>query len=277
MQHKITDILNVLWYVLVFLIIQYVVMLGGCSVWLMSKGYSAGNALRSALMGETINDGMTLAIVLAVTSIITIAVFVLWHWSPLSQRFLRSRPWTALLWVALLTCGTVIPSVWMLEQLHADMPEYMQQLFLQIMREPWGYLALGILAPVAEEMVFRGAVLRTLLNIFSREWHWMAILLSALLFGAVHGNVPQFLHAALTGLLLGWLYYRTDSIVPGIVLHWVNNTIAYVGYNLYPQSADQPLIDLFGGSQQRVWAALGFSLCIFLPSLFQVNRRLKKG
>ena len=87
-------------------------------------------------------------------------------------------------------------------------------------------------------------------------------------------NPAQMPHAFLIGLLLGWMYYRTDSIVPGVVYHWVNNTVAYVMYNLYP-NPDLTLVELFG-TEQKVLMALGCSLLIFLPSLFQLNQRLNK-
>jgi len=141
-----------------------------------------------------------------------------------------------------------------------------------ILRNRYGYLVVGLLAPLAEEVVFRGAVLRALLQWNRRPW--LAIVLSALLFSAVHMNPAQLPHTFLVGLLLGWLYYRTASIVPGVVYHWVNNTVAYVMYNLYP-SSDITLADVFG-SQQRVLMAVGFSLCILLPALFQLNLRMKK-
>jgi membrane protease YdiL (CAAX protease family) len=82
-------------------------------------------------------------------------------------------------------------------------------------------------------------------------------------------------HAFVIGLLLGWLYYRTDSIVPGIVYHWINNSIAYIGYNLYPDPSLK-LIDLFG-SQRNVAAAVLFSLFILLPALYQLYLRLRKA
>ena len=145
--------------------------------------------------------------------------------------------------------------------------------FSMIMRNRYGYLAVGLLAPLAEEVVFRGAVLRALLR-WKEGRPWLAIAISALLFSAAHMNPAQLPHTFLVGLLLGWMYYRTDSIVPGVVLHWVNNTVAYVMFNLYP-NPDMTLLDLFG-SQQRVLMAVGFSLCIFLPALFQLNQNMKK-
>ena len=217
---------------------------------------------------------------LIVTSVLssglTIALFLLARWAVVSPNWLRSRQWTVLIWSVVAAMGTIIPSMWMLETLGVDMPEETRDMFKEIMKEPWGYLALGILAPIAEEMVFRGALLRSLLNIFNHRYHWLPILLSALIFGAFHGNIPQFIHGALLGLLLGWMYYRTDSIVPGIVFHWVNNSVAYAWENIMPQAADAKLIDLLG-SQQNVLLAIGFSLLIFLPSLFQVAIRLRRA
>ena len=270
------NILNVLCYLAAFLIIQYVMMLVVGTIWLVVKGTTVSTALNQVATGMLANDGMALAIITAAASVVTILVFMLLRWSPFSRTYLRSRPWGVLFWVFVLTFGTVIPSEWLLEQLDMEMPESVQHMFEQIMSTPVGYVAIGLLAPLAEEMVFRGAILRVLLKVFDRRWHWLPIVISAVLFGAVHGNMAQFLHAMLLGLLLGWLYYRTDSIVPGVVLHWVNNSIAYVIFNLLPQATEGKLIDLFAGNQRAVWMALGFSLCILLPSLFQLNERMKR-
>lgn len=270
------NILNVLCYLAAFLIIQYVMMLVVGTIWLVVKGTTVSTALNQVATGMLANDGMALAIITAAASLVTILVFMLLRWSPFSRTYLRSRPWGVLFWVFVLTFGTVIPSEWLLEQLDMEMPKSMQHMFEQIMSTPVGYVAIGLLAPLAEEMVFRGAILRVLLKVFDRRWHWLPIVISAVLFGAVHGNMAQFLHAMLLGLLLGWLYYRTDSIVPGVVLHWVNNSIAYVIFNLLPQATEGKLIDLFAGNQRAVWMALGFSLCILLPSLFQLNERMKR-
>ena len=270
------NILNVLCYLAAFLIIQYVMMRVVGTIWLVVKGTTVSTALNQVATGMLANDGMALAIITAASSVVTILVFMLLRWSPFSRTYLRSRPWGVLFWVFVLTFGTVIPSEWLLEQLDMEMPESVQHMFEQIMSTPVGYVAIGLLAPLAEEMVFRGAILRVLLKVFDRRWHWLPIVISAVLFGAVHGNMAQFLHAMLLGLLLGWLYYRTDSIVPGVVLHWVNNSIAYVIFNLLPQATEGKLIDLFAGNQRAVWMALGFSLCILLPSLFQLNERMKR-
>lgn len=222
-------------------------------------------------------DVNTMLAVFGVSSVLTILLFTFCKWSPFSRTYLQSHPWSALFWVILLTMGTIIPSVWFEELIGADiMPEDQKDMLMKLMKEPEGYIVVGILVPVAEEMVFRGAILRKLLEIFHSGMYWWAIVLSALLFGVVHGNMAQGLHAFLLGLLLGWMYWRTNSIVPGIVLHWINNTVAFVLYNLIPGAEDARLVDIFGGDQRSVYLALAFSLCIFLPSLYQLTIRLKK-
>ena len=62
----------------------------------------------------------------------------------------------------------------------------------------------------------------------------------------------------------------------GILLNWVNNTMAYILTNLLPQS-DGKLIDLFHGDEKTVYYAVGFSLCILIPSFLQLVARFRKA
>ena len=295
-------ILEAIFYVVVFLAVQAIVEIAARLVFHSSLISHPSSRL----------EGGHVVVGAIVSSIITIALFAWQHWTPVSRDYLRSRPWAVIVWTALLAIGTIIPSAWLQEQMGAEMPEVYKQLFIRIMNHPLGYLTIGILVPVAEEVVFRGAMLRTLLKVIapsqpppegegrvrksrnlrllplggrsgggrlrsgwgSREG--MAVLLSALVFGACHGNLPQFVHATLIGLLLGWLYLRTGSIVPGIVFHWVNNTIAFVVARLMPGLTETDLIDLCGGDLRRELLYVGFSLCIFLPALYQLHLRTKR-
>lgn len=217
-------------------------------------------------------DAKLLIISTTACSVAVIALFLYLHWAEVSRSYVRSRPWGVLLWCAIAAVGAVIPSTWLQEQL-PELPNLAEQQFDMILRDRWGYFAVGLLAPVCEELVFRGAILRALLSWTPR--HWVAIAISALLFALVHANPAQMPHAFVIGLLLGWLYYRTDSVVPGVVYHWVNNSVAYVLYNLYPDPAIR-LIDILG-NQRSVAAAVAFSLFILLPALYQLNLWLRKA
>ena len=250
---------NALIYTIVFAAIQVVVSMLVQGVWMLVMG-------KESAMNAT---GMI--ITMAVFSVLTMVVFLWAKWSVVSRHWVRTRPWFVLFWCVLAALGALIPSVWIQEHM-PELPNIVEGEFDMIMKDRWGYLVVGLLAPLAEEMVFRGAVLRSLLR--WKENPWICIVISAVLFAVIHMNPAQMPHAFLIGLLLGWLYYRTDSIVPGVVYHWVNNTVAYVMYNLYP-NPDLTLVELFG-TEQKVLMALGCSLLIFLPSLFQLNQRLNK-
>jgi membrane protease YdiL (CAAX protease family) len=229
------------------------------------------NVLHLACVETSLQDATTLIVSLMAGSIVILALFLYFRWAEVSRSYVRSRPWLVLFWSALAAVGAIIPSEFV-QELMPKLPNLVEQEFDTILRNRWGYLTVGLLAPVCEELVFRGAILRALLR-----WRrgWAAITISALLFSLVHANPVQMPHAFVIGLLLGWLYYRTDSVVPGVVYHWVNNSIAYVVYNLYP-NPEMTLIELFG-SQRSVAAAVLFSLLILLPSLYQLNLRLRKA
>jgi len=247
-------------YFVVFLVIQVMVSNIASALWHLIGCH--GQALSTPLMLVT----------LVVTDVLTIGIFLWRKWSEVSKHWVQTRPWIVLFWCVLAALGAVIPSLWLQEQM-PDLPNIVEEQMDRIMKERWGYVVVGLLAPLCEEMVFRGAILRALLRWKCEQW--LGIVISALLFALVHVNPAQIPHAFLIGLLLGWMYYRTDSIVPGVVYHWVNNTVAYVLYNFYPDPS-LTLNDIFGGNQRTTQMALLFSLCIFLPSLFQLNQRLRK-
>lgn len=268
--------LDVVFYIIVFLLLQLITNMafGVAAMWHDGQTWSAiGQAMAKGTLPLT--PKVVVAAMVA-SSLLTLLLFVQRRWVTASRSWLVSHPWGVLAWTATLALGTILPSEWMVEQLQVSMPDATEHLLESIMHEPSGYLAIGILGPVAEEVVFRGAVLRTLLQAFSPKAHWLAIFLSAALFGAVHLNMAQFVHALPIGLLLGWMFYRTGSIMPGLVFHWVNNTVAYIAFNLMPQMADGKLIDLFHGNTRTLWMAMGFSLCIILPSIFQLHLRMRK-
>ncbi len=89
---------------------------------------------------------------------------------------------------------------------------------------PWSLvlmlLCVGILPAVLEEFAIRGVVLGALRKKFSDS---SAIVLSALLFGLLHGNMQQIPFASLMGLLLGFATVYTGSIIPAVLIHAVNN------------------------------------------------------
>ena len=265
-------IVDVVLYVILFIVIQLIVTCIGAGIWAAVKheGYAA--TMQSMTTG---GNAILLALTSVFSNVITLVLFLRVKWTPLTRDYLLSKPWLQLLWVALFALGAIIPLTFLYEKLGIEMDDSTAHLFESLMKEPWGYVAVGILAPLAEEIVFRGAILRTLLDMMSKKNHWVAIMISAAIFGAVHGNSAQFVNALVMGLILGWMFYRTKSLVPGILLHWVNNTLSFILTNILPQSNGK-LIDVFHGDEKTVYYAVGFSLCIMIPSFIQMILRLQK-
>jgi len=257
MNKTLKDILDILWYVVVFFLLQIVF---------------------GAILGVfKLSLGMTTIITTVLSSGLTIFLFLKLRWTPVSRSWMQTRPWIVLTWSVLLALGSIIPSERLVEVLQMEMPEQMMKMFEEVMKKPIGYVVIGILAPFAEEVVFRGAILRKLLGMMDEKRHWVAIAISALVFGLVHLNIPQGIHAFLIGLLLGWMYYRTRSILPGILFHWVNNSVAFIMFHIMPQMADGKLIDLFHGNERMVTLSVIFSFFILIPSIYQLNVWMKRA
>ena len=133
--------------------------------------------------------------------------------------------------VAVLLLGTVIllSDVDNLTRSFFPPPEALTELFESIMNtgeHPLSsFFLLVVVAPVTEEVLFRGIILRGFLANYPKR---RAILLSALLFALMHTNPWQFISTFVAGVLLAWLLVETGSLVPCLFAHAVANATAYL-------------------------------------------------
>lgn len=148
----------------------------------------------------------------------------------------------------------------------ADLPNSMQETFEMMMRHPLGIIAIVIMAPIVEELLFRGAIEGYLL----RKWKHPAgaIVFSSLVFGLVHGNWVQAPFAFVIGLALGWMYYRTGSLLPGILMHFVNNSTAVLGF-LITENPDATMVSEYGPQGAAWMAVAGAAVTVLCVYLFQ--------
>lgn len=144
-----------------------------------------------------------------------------------------------------------------------DLPNLLEDTFLDMSGNVWGILSITLVAPVLEECLFRGAIEGHLLK---KMKPWAAILISALLFGIVHMNPAQVVYASLIGIVLGWLYWRSGSVLPSIVAHVLNNTIAVIGMRYYDSEGIESFEELADEQAQPIiWAAYaGLAILLFL-------------
>lgn len=143
-----------------------------------------------------------------------------------------------------------------LDLLH--LPNWAENGFQNLVKDPrLALFTMCIVAPIFEEVVFRGLVLRGML----RNYHpWVAIAQSALIFGLIHMNPAQTVSAFFSGLLLGWLYYRTRSLRLCMTLHALLNLLAFV-------SLTTPWMQSQGSSQALFGSPVGYSLVLLASAL----------
>lgn len=93
-------------------------------------------------------------------------------------------------------------------------------------------IATCIIAPITEEVIFRGI----LLKVFSKKGLMFGAVMSSLLFAVIHGNIPQAIPAFFIGMFFCYISISTNSILPAIIAHAVNNTFATAQMYISQQS-----------------------------------------
>ncbi len=80
----------------------------------------------------------------------------------------------------------------------------------------------ALLPAICEEVAHRGMLLKA----YSPLGVWKAIFLSSLMFGLLHLNIEQFFYATIIGVFLAFLTMSTNSIVPAMIVHFMNNALS---------------------------------------------------
>jgi len=151
-------------------------------------------------------------------------------------------------------------------------PDFMLEIFRSLsQKDIYTFLMVSICGPIFEELLFRGVVLNGFLKLYNP---WKAIILSSLFFGLFHLNPWQFVPAFLIGMLIGYVYWKSGSLLPCLFIHWLNNT-AYWLLNALINKEILSLADLF---TSRLWYYLSVagSLILLLASLYLLQSFILK-
>ena len=171
--------------------------------------------------------------------------------------------------------GTVALAL-MLEPLMSLLPEMDETLVETMERLLDGplwvtLLSMSVFAPIFEEWLCRGVVLRGLLN-YSHNGEpgedgsrrgmspALAIAISAIFFAVIHGNLWQGFSAFIIGSLFGYVYYKTGSLKLTMLMHCVNNTVSVLSSKIpafKDLGADASLLDI---------VPTGYYIIIFIVS-----------
>lgn len=158
------------------------------------------------------------------------------------ENLLRRVPFRGWL-AALALCFPYLIGVNMLAEM-IRLPDFMQTTFSGLADTFAGIFLLAVMGPVVEELCFRHGILRALEEKSSHPRN--AIIVSSLMFGIVHLNPAQIMAAFLVGIFLGWLYCSTRSLIPCIICHILNNSLAVLQTRLL--GADVSFRDMIGNN-----------------------------
>ncbi|WP_343692870.1 type II CAAX endopeptidase family protein [Chitinophaga sp.] len=104
------------------------------------------------------------------------------------------------------------------------MPDKVARFFEDLFKtDLYSIIMIAVAAPVLEETLCRGIVLKGLLQNYSPR---QAIIYSSIFFALIHMNPWQSIPAFFAALFIGWIYYKTKSVIPGMIIHFVNNSTA---------------------------------------------------
>ena len=128
---------------------------------------------------------------------------------------------------------------------------------------------IALLPAVVEEFIFRGLIF----NGYKRRNPFMAILLSAALFGLIHMNINQFSYAFAIGVIFGFMAYATGSLLPSILSHFIINGTSVVISHLSADKVTEPVATevklaamdyVYAYAALAVVAAVGLLLAYFV-------------
>lgn len=98
-------------------------------------------------------------------------------------------------------------------------------------------ITLAVIPAIVEEFFFRGVLQRLFIQILKRPW--AGIILTGIIFSAIHGQFLGFLPRAALGIVLGALFWYSGSLWPGILAHFVNNALQIILVYYNPGAPDQ--------------------------------------
>jgi membrane protease YdiL (CAAX protease family) len=120
----------------------------------------------------------------------------------------------------------ILPTLVDIEHLFPKQTEYLDKSAQHLFPGIAGILYGCIFCPILEEIGLRGILLGGLLKTRCRPW--LAILITALVFALLHGLGVQFVGSFIFAMIVGWLYWRTGSIIPCMIAHIVNNSLSFI-------------------------------------------------
>lgn len=113
--------------------------------------------------------------------------------------------------------------------------ETVLKLFAELDSPIWFFLVGVVFAPIVEEIFFRGFLFQG----FRQRYGWIpAIFISSFIFAAAHVDPVAFIPTFVLGVVLAYVYHRSNSVWPGIILHFLVNALGLFAVYVATQLPD---------------------------------------
>lgn len=188
-------------------------------------------------MYEQLESSQFNIILVALVNLIVIASYGLWYYFIRTRRDVSDVPYRTILSAksvgctfGLAVCGQFVCNIIMMifsvmfPATFQDYAELAEGLDIHVLPAALMLFIVAVWSPLAEELIFRAMIFRTLRKGFS---FWPAALISGVLFGAYHMNWVQGVYATVLGVLLAYTYEKTNSLLGCYLLHFMFNLTSY--------------------------------------------------
>ena len=118
------------------------------------------------------------------------------------------------------------------------------------------FISIGLVPAFCEEFLFRGLILRNLLPYSGK----IAIIISAVMFGLMHQNIYQIIYTTVAGIVMGYIYYKTDSLWCTVLMHFFNNSVSVVELVIYGNVENAEFVNLMIDISLMVAGVLCFTV-----------------
>ena len=152
----------------------------------------------------------------------------------------------------------------------AEMQQSMDEMIAKLLGSEnilWmGLFHIGLVPSICEEIMYRGYVQRSL----EKSWGiWAAIIISGFIFGAYHLQITRILPLAALGILFAYITYVSNSLIPAMVAHLVNNGGQVILSTIYPEMLNQELTT----DTDLPWAGILIGVVLMITLISILHKR----
>ena len=237
-------------------VVVYTIASGAVSAEILASGNltAIANAVVAAIPESANVWVMSLGLVLAAAAMLWHLIY--WGYFSFGKSPFREVSGKVMLLSIMLVFASMFAFNIMAQLL--GLPDELAEVMKQMSNNFLGCFGIAVLGPILEEVLFRGAIQGYLMRKYNPK---VGIVVASVIFGVIHMNPIQIFYATWLGLVFGWMYYRIRSLMPVIIGHVLNNSLATISMIMSSEGEESVTpttekVAIMGGSMLAVVALM---------------------